>query len=100
MTAISFIPGDLFQKVYAQLIDDNDNISQDNLAVRLAYSAANTALIEFIGCAEAGASTAEAKWQIQKLERDAGDNIITIVWSDGNTLLDNIWINRDSLSYS
>lgn len=53
----------------------------------------------YIGKASPGTATSSAAWQIQKLTY-SGSNITDIQWADGDISFDNIWDNRDSLSYS
>lgn len=48
----------------------------------------------------AGPSTAAAVWAIQKFTYDGSSHITDSQWADGNTLMDNIWDNRASLSYT
>lgn len=54
--------------------------------------------ITYVGKAVAGASTASAVWQIQRLTESGADT--TVQWADGNGNFDNIWDNRLSLTYS
>lgn len=63
------------------------------------YIRANSgdSLVEYLGRAPTGSSTAGAVWQIRKIDETTG-TIIT--WADGNDSFDNIWDNRESLSYS
>lgn len=58
----------------------------------------NVAGTTYIGKAPIGSSTASAVWQIQKMVESA--NVTTVTWADGNSVFDNIWDNRASLSYS
>lgn len=53
--------------------------------------------ITYVGLASPGAATSAAVWQIKRVDETAG---VTILWADGNTLFDNVWNNRASLSYS
>lgn len=46
-----------------------------------------------------GASETGAVWRVRRLSI-AGDDDVTEEWADGNSNFDNIWANRDSLSYS
>lgn len=50
----------------------------------------------YIGSAVAGSSEASAVWQIKRMT----NSNYTIVFADGDTLFNNIWANRASLSYS
>lgn len=54
---------------------------------------------QYVGVAPAGSLTSEAKWQIQKIFLNAGQ-ATEIVYADGNASCDNIWDDRDSLTYS
>jgi len=53
--------------------------------------------IEYIGKAVPGTATSAASWQIRKLDSTTGT---VMTWADGNNDFDNIWDNRESLSYS
>jgi len=54
--------------------------------------------VTYVGKAPAGASTASAVWQIQRLT-DGGGGDLTLEWADGDTEFDNVWDNRASLTY-
>lgn len=56
----------------------------------------STANVTYIGNAIPGSSTANAVWQIKKLNTSSG---IVGSWADGNALFDNVWDNRTSLTY-
>jgi len=56
-----------------------------------------TSTISYIGKAATGTATSSALWQIQKLDETTG-TIIT--YADGNDSFDNIWDDRESLSFS
>lgn len=57
-----------------------------------------SASVTYIGRAAIGSAEAAAVWQIQKLDKVT--TVLTIGWADGDTLFNNIWNNRASLSYS
>lgn len=52
----------------------------------------------YIGTASIGAATSAASWQIVKLTE--ASLITQTTYADGDDNYDNIWDNRDSLSYS
>jgi hypothetical protein len=54
--------------------------------------------VTYIGKAATGTAAATAAWQIQRSTISGTETIIE--WADGNTLFDNQWSNRASLSYS
>lgn len=56
-----------------------------------------TASVTYVGKARPGSVTSSAVWQVKKIDQTSG---VVITWADGNTLFDNIWDNRASLSYS
>ena len=64
------------------------------LAVRLDEA---TATLSYYGRADAGSLTSAAAWQIKRIDTSAG---LIIDWADGNTLFDNVWDNRATLTYS
>ncbi len=53
--------------------------------------------ITYIGKATTGSATSAAVWQIQKIDETTGT---VIQWADGNLNFDNIFDNRQSLTYS
>ena len=55
--------------------------------------------VEYIGKTTPGTSKATAGWQIKKFSY-TGSNVTDIQYSDGDIEFDNIWNNRESLSYS
>ncbi len=52
--------------------------------------------INYIGKAEAGTATSVATWQIKEVDETTGTQVR---YADGDTKFDNIWDNRESLSY-
>jgi len=50
----------------------------------------------YVGYAEPGTATSSASWHIQRINATTGDTL----FADGNTIYDNVWDNRTSLSYS
>ena len=57
----------------------------------------STTDVTYVGYAPPGTATSIAKWRIQKIDETTGT---VVSWADGDTLYDNIWDNRVSLSYS
>jgi|GEM_PF-3341645 hypothetical protein len=51
----------------------------------------------YLGTAATGTATSAASWAIQKITTASG---VQMLWADGNSTEDNIWDNRESLSYS
>lgn len=64
-------------------------------AIKIDESVAGTT---YIGKAPVGKATSAATWQIMKMVESSG--LTTITWADGNSVFDNIWDNRASLTYS
>lgn len=60
---------------------------------RIAYTSAN--LPEYIGLSERGTASSDAKWWIVKMTYDS-NNMVTLRQSSAR---DQIWDNRDSISY-
>lgn len=52
--------------------------------------------LTYIGNAAIGSATSVAVWQIKRLATPG----LTKLWADGNDNFDNVWDNRESLSYS
>ena len=53
--------------------------------------------VQYLGKAAPGTATSAASWQIQKIDETTGT---VITWADGNSSFDNVYDNRESLSYS
>jgi hypothetical protein len=74
----------------AQVVMNSDyvvNLSTDSGDVNVTY----------VGKATVGATTASASWQIKQLD-ETTDLVMT--YADGDNSYDNVWNNRESLSYS
>ena len=54
----------------------------------------------YLGRALPGSSQGESVWQISKFIYDIDNNLISILWANGNTSFLNIWNNRASYTYS
>ena len=67
-----------------------------DLAIRYVVDSV-TATTFYLGKATPGTATSSASWQIMKLDESAGT---VTTWADGNTDFDNVWDNRQALSYS
>jgi hypothetical protein len=92
-------PGFRAKKVISYVGDGKGNavmpVSND-LALRYAIdSVTNT--VSYLGKAFTGTATNAASWQIKKINEASG---VVITWADGNSDFDNVWDNRESLSYS
>ena len=55
------------------------------------------AAVTYIGCAECGSASTDAKWQIQRVT--VAGTVETIEWADGDGKFDNIFDNRAALTY-
>ena len=64
-------------------------------AVRVATDSGDSN-IEYVGFASIGSSTSDAVWQIMKVDSTSGT---VITWADSDDKHDNIWDNRESLTY-
>ncbi len=53
--------------------------------------------ILYIGEAPIGSLVSSPSWRIKKLDITTG---VLIIWADGNSLFDNIWDDRATLTYS
>jgi hypothetical protein len=65
--------------------------------VRLAYNVNND--LEYAGYAPPGIANEDPYWRITKFYYD-GSLMSGQRYADGNLNFDNVWINRDALSYS
>ena len=69
----------------------------DFLTQKIAYTAAG--LAEYLGFAVPGSSAAAAVWLIKKLTY-SGTNVTDIQFANGSLAFDQVWDDRESLSYS
>lgn len=53
--------------------------------------------LTYIGEAPFASSESDPVWRIKKLETTG--TILKILWADGNSNFDNIWIDRTTLTY-
>lgn len=70
----------------------------NNYTLAFAYNEVGDLL--YFGRALVGASKAAAVWQIKKFLYDINENLVDVLWADGNENFDNIWNNVTDLSYS
>lgn len=71
------------------------NIESVNKSIRMDDIDSNNTII---GYAVVGSATSSPVWRIQKLSTSG--SITSVTWADGNFNFDNVWDNRNSLSYS
>lgn len=64
----------------------------------LTYIDVSSSTVTYIGYAKTGIATSSASWQIKKIL--VSGNVTSISYADGNDDYDNVWDNRDSLTYS
>ena len=53
--------------------------------------------ISYVGKSATGSITSTSTWQIQRIDETVG---FILEWADGDANFDNIWDNREALSYS
>lgn len=87
------------KKVLAFVDDGSGNAVlpiSTSLAVRYVVDTV-TATTFYLGKATPGTATSSASWSIMRIDESAGT---VTTWADGNADFDNVWDNRQSLSYS
>lgn len=57
-----------------------------------------TATTLYLGTAVIASATSGAVWAMQEIDTISGN--VAITWADGNSNADNVWDDRESLSYS
>jgi hypothetical protein len=72
--------------------------SLDYYTEAVAYDANGN--IQYKGWAAPGTAKASAGWRIMKITYDGSQNITDKQWADGDLQFNNIWNNREGLSYS
>jgi hypothetical protein len=68
----------------------------DNYSVRVAVKSTDTK-VTYVGFAVPGALVASAVWQIKSVDENTGT---IVLFADGNDSFDNVWNNREALTYS
>jgi hypothetical protein len=87
-------------RVYAAINDLYIYLSQQE-DTSIVYSQRydeQSSTLGFLGEASPGTLSSAPSWRIRKLVY-AADGDVTITWADGNSLFDNVWDNRASLTY-
>ncbi len=74
------------------------NFSQGNFITRVDYDANSNAI--YLGWAQPGTATSEAKWRIVQNTYDASNRLTGSGFPGGSPAFGSIWDNRVSLSYS
>ena len=69
-----------------------------NYTMLLDYNAASDLI--YMGLAESGSAESASVWQIRRLDYDASKNLLNKKWANGTTLLDKVWNDRTTYSYS
>jgi len=75
--------------------DENGSLSDGSYAVQFAENSGDSD-IEYYGQAVIGSATSSAVWQIKKIDNTTG---VVITWADSNSDFDNIYDNREALTY-
>ena len=70
--------------------------SVDGNEVAMRLDKTTTPDVIYQGWAAPGTLTSAASWKIRKMDLTSG---VIITWADGNTYFDNIFNNRENLSY-
>jgi len=82
------------------VVDSVGNIidfpGDSNWAINVQVDSGDTN-IEYVGRANIGSATSDAVWQIMKVNDNTGT---VVTWADGNENFDNVFDNREALSYS
>lgn len=68
----------------------------DNTQLRVQEDSGDTN-VSYLGTATPGTATSAAAWQIIKIDENTGT---VLTYADGNVEFDNVWDDRESLSYS
>jgi hypothetical protein len=53
--------------------------------------------VVYVGQADPGSSTSAAVWRVKKITESLGGT--SIDWADGDAEFDNVWDDRDTLTY-
>ena len=54
----------------------------------------------YYGRAQPGTLTSVPAWRIAKLEYDAGNNLLSMKWAEGNSVDNKVWDSRAGYTYS
>lgn len=81
------------------IISSLSSVSSSVATYALQYAVdSGDATITYVGKAVAGSTLASASWQIKQITDTSGD--LSILFADGDVLFNNVWNNRESLTYS
>ncbi len=75
---------------------DSTKIIDRPLALQVADDSGDSD-VTYVGKAEIGTATSADEWQIFKIDESSGT---VITWADGDEKFDNVWDDRESLTYS
>lgn len=79
------------------LFNDISNTSEASYTSRFDYDGSGNVI--YTGIAKPGTLSSAAAWSIRRYTYSSG-NVTVVEHADANTLMDNIWDNRASLSYA
>lgn len=85
------------KRVSSFVADANGGLIREvtgDLQLRTATDSGDS-LVTYLGMAAPGAATSEARWQIRKIDENSGTEI---TWA--GTDFDNVWDDREGLTYS
>lgn len=88
--------GEVYFARLQDLIDAVNNSGSVNYTTRIEEDSVNSNYT-YIGNAAIGSSEGSAVWQIKRLDATTG---LVKLFADGDDSFNNIWSNRESLSYS
>jgi YD repeat-containing protein len=53
----------------------------------------------YVGYASPGSLSSQPVWRIKKMNYDAAGNLISVKYADGDLNFDNVWDDRENLTY-
>lgn len=81
------------------VLEDGTVIQSAQVIKRIDDDSGSTDVI-YVAAALPSTATSAASWQIKRITLTSGSFPITIEWADGDLSFDNIYDNREALSYS
>lgn len=78
--------------------DFNKLLKDTTYSMYIEYDASNNPL--YIGEASPGSTTSDAVWRIKKLSVDASNNVLSILWTNGDASFTKAWTSRTEYIYS
>ncbi len=69
-----------------------------NYTIEVEYDVSNNPI--YVGESKPGTNTVDLRWRIRRINYDAANNPLNVVWAEGNGNFDKAWSLRHGYTYS